>query len=88
MLTCGGALAPLRAARRTTDKQKAATGDWSGGGFSQYETTTDVPMWPRPKTYSQAKKPPLGVEISRGFSTLRTRVTTRKKVAVMVTGRG
>jgi hypothetical protein len=32
----------------------------SGDGFSQYETT-DVPVWPRPKTYIPTrKKPPLG----------------------------
>jgi hypothetical protein len=33
-----------------------------GDGFSQHETT-DVPMWPRPKTYSRRKKPPLPTEI-------------------------
>jgi hypothetical protein len=45
------------------EKQKAATArqGWNGDGFSQYETTDMSPStWPRPKTYSYRKKPPLG----------------------------
>jgi hypothetical protein len=45
--------------------------------LSQYETT-DVPMWPRPKTLFSAKKPPLGRD-QRRLSDLRSRVTSQKK---------
>ena len=53
------------------EKQKAATArgrGWSGDGFSQYETT-DVPMWPRPKTCSQAKNRRWGLGHTGGLST-------------------
>jgi hypothetical protein len=49
-------------------QQKAATAGHGGGdGFSQYETT-DVPMWPRPKTYFPSEKSRRWVEISDSFS--------------------
>jgi hypothetical protein len=61
------------------ENQKPPPRGWCGDGFSQYETT-DVPMWPRPKPLFPSKKPPLGVEISDGFSTLHTRDPPERKV--------
>jgi hypothetical protein len=52
---------------------------WCGGGFSQYETTRCPHVAPSQDLFP-SKKAAAGVEISDGFSTLRTRVTHQKKV--------
>jgi hypothetical protein len=42
-------------------------GAWrNGDGFSQYETT-DVPMWPRPKTLFPPKKAAAGLRSAAAF---------------------
>jgi hypothetical protein len=53
-------------------QQKAATARGRAGAVtaSPSNETTDIPMWPRPKTYSEAKKAAAG-GISGGLSALR-----------------